>query len=461
MRWSFKKIIVAVICFATVPASAMDLAQAWQLALNHDATYAAARSQYRASMQKLPQARAGLLPQVDGTLTGAYLDSRATGPLNQVYNSTRSAWTLSLTQPIFNWSAIQTYEQSKLVVASAEVQLQLAYQDLLIRVSQAYFDTLTAQDTLEALRAELQSVQEQLAASRQRFELGDATVTDTLEAQARFDLVSANIIAAENDLRNAEDELARIVGRQPPPGSLYALPYDVKIPGPVPNKLDDWTTQASSANLDVVRARIQTRISERDVQIAKSGHYPSVNLTASSTSNTVGNSQVRPFYDGRTIDNSVGITLSIPIYSGGRVNATVVEKAELQQKSVYDLEAARRRSIQISREHFHGVVSGLARIQGLQAAEKSSLSALTANLTGYQVGVRINLDVLNAQQQLFVTKRDLARARYQTVMAGLRLRANSGVLSEADLRTINALLKPPGSPGTGIMHDLKLPRTRR
>ncbi|WP_227870623.1 TolC family protein [Orrella marina] len=172
MRWSFKKIIVAVICCTSVPASAMDLAQAWQLALNHDATYAAARSQYRASMQKLPQARAGLLPQVDGTLTGAYLDSRATGPLNQVYNSTRSAWTLSLTQPIFNWSAIQTYEQSKLVVASAEVQLQLAYQDLLIRVSQAYFDTLTAQDTLEALRAELQSVQEQLAASRQRFELG-------------------------------------------------------------------------------------------------------------------------------------------------------------------------------------------------------------------------------------------------------------------------------------------------
>lgn len=460
MRWSLKKIIVTVICCTSVPVSAMDLGQAWQLALNHDATYAAARAQYRASMQKLPQARAGLLPQVDGSLTGAYIDSRATGPLNQVYNSSRSAWTLSLTQPIFNWSAIQTYEQSKLVVASAEVLLQLAYQDLILRVSQAYFETLTAQDTLEALRAELQSVQEQLAASKQRFELGEATVTDALEAQARFDLVSANIIAAENELRNAEDELARIIGRQPAPGSLFALPYSVRIPAPAPNRLEDWTTQASSANLDVVRARIQTRISEYDVQIAKSGHYPSVNLTASSTSNTVGNSQVRPFYDGRTIDNTVGLTLSVPIYSGGRVSATVVEKAELQQKSVYDLEAARRRSVQLSREYFHGVQSGLARIQGLQAAEKSSLSALTANLTGYQVGVRINLDVLNAQQQLFVTKRDLARARYQAVIAGLRLRANSGVLSEADLMTINGLLRPPGSPGTGIMHDLKLPRTR-
>lgn len=460
-RWPIKNLIVMVICCTAGSAvHAMDLAQAWQLALNYDATYAAARSQYRASMQKQPQALAGLLPQVDGTLTGAYLDSRATGPLNQVYNSGRSAWTLTLTQPIFNWSAIQTFEQSKLVVASAEVQLQLAYQDLLLRVSQAYFDTLTAQDTLEALRAELQSVQEQLAASKQRFELGAATVTDALEAQARFDLVSANIIAAENDLRNTEDALARIVGRQPPPGSLFALPYNVQIPGPMPNKLEDWSQQASLANLEVVRARIQTRISEYDVQIAKSGHYPSVSLTASSTSNTVGNSQVRPFYSGRTIDNSVGVTLSVPIYSGGRVSANVVEKAELQQKSVYDLEAVRRRSIQLSREYFNGVRAGLARIQGLQAAEKSSLSALTANLTGYQVGVRINLDVLNAQQQLFVTKRDLARARYQTVMSGLRLRANSGVLAEADLMTINTLLRPPGSPGTGIVHDLKLPRSR-
>lgn len=461
MRWSFQKIIVAVICCSSVPASALDLAQAWQLGLNHDAVYAAARSQYRATMQKLPQARAGLMPQVDGTLTGAYVDSRATGPLNQVYNSGRSAWTLTLTQPVFNWSAIQTYEQSKLVVASAEVQLQLAYQELLLRVSQAYFDTLTSQDTLETLRAEQQSVKEQLSASRQRFELGEATVTDALEAQARYDLVSANIIAAENDLRNAEDQLARIIGRQPSPGGLFALPYNVNIPAPVPNKLSDWSEQASSANLEVVRARIQTRISDHDIEIAKSGHYPTLNLSASSTSNTLGNSQVRPFYNGRTIDNTIALTLSVPIYSGGRVSANVVEKAELQQKSVYDLEAVRRRSVQLSREYFNGVQAGLARIKGLQAAEKSSLSSLQANLTGYQVGVRINLDVLNAQQQLFVTKRDLARARYQAVMSGLRLRANSGVLSESDLLTINQMLRAPGSPGTGVMHDLTLPRTGR
>jgi len=457
MRWSFSGIIVSMICCIALPAHALDLAQAWQLALGYDATYAAARAQYRAALQKIPQARAGLLPQVDGTLTGAYIDSRATGQLNQVYNSSRSAWTLTLAQPIFDWSAIQTYEKSKLTVASAEIQLQNAYQDLLLRVCQAYFDVLTAQDTLAALRAEQQSVQEQLAAAKQRYGLGEATVTDALEAQARYDLISANIIAAENDLQNAEYELTKLIGRQASPGSLFPLPYTASLPAPKPNKLDAWSNQAANANLEVLIAKIQTKISEYDVQIAKAGHYPTVSLTASSTSNTVGNSQVRPFYDGRTIDNTIGLTLSVPIYSGGRVSATVVEKTELQQKSVFDLEAAKRFSIQKAREYFNGVQSGLARVKGLQAAEKSGLQSLQANVTGYQIGVRISLDVLNAQQQLFTTKRDLARARYQTLMAALRLKAVSGLLTEADLMAINSLLRPPGSPGTGIMHDLKLP----
>jgi outer membrane protein len=431
---------------------ALDLSQAWQLALNNDPTYAASRANYRAQLQKLPQAQAGLLPNMSGSLTGAYLDSRATGPLNQVFTGSRSAWTLALTQPVFNWSALNTFQQSKMVVAAAEISLQLAYQDLMLRLSQSYFDVLTAQDSLAALLAEQQSIGEQLASAKRRFELGNATITDALEAQARFDLISANIISAENEVTNAQDALTRMIGIEPT--NLAALPYTVNLPAPTPNDLSAWSNQASSANLDVVRARIQTRITEYDVEIAKSGHYPTVSLSASSTSNTVGNTQVRPFFDGRTIDNSVGLTLSVPIYSGGGVNATVLEKTELQQKSVFDLEAVRRRSVQLSKQYFNGVKAGLARVKGLQASEKSSLASLQANLTGYDVGVRINLDVLNAQQQLFVAKRDLARARYETLMAGLRLRANSGSLSEADLFAVAQMLRPPGSAGTGIMYDL-------
>jgi len=306
------------------------------------------------------------------------------------------------------------------------------------------------------LRAEKRSIAEQLAASKQRFELGAATVTDALEAQARFDVVSANIIGVENELSNAEDNLARIIGQPPEAKQLFALPYTVNLPEPKPNRLADWSNQAKTASLEVVSSRITTQITEYDIQIAKSGHYPTLSLSASSTSNTVGNSQVRPFFDGRTIDNSVALTLSVPLYSGGGINAQVVEKAELQQKSVYDLEAVRRQSLQLSRQYFNGVRAGLARIKGLQAAEKSSLSALQANITGYNIGVRINLDVLDAQRQLFVIKRDLADARYSTLVTSLRLRANSGVLSEADLLSVNELLKPPGSAGTGVMHDVKL-----
>ena len=169
----------------------------------------------------------------------------------------------------------------------------------------------------------------------------------------------------------------------------------------------------------------------------------------------MGNSQIRPFYDGRTIDNTVGLQMNLPIYSGGGVSAKVTEKAELQQKSVYEMEAARRLAVQLSQQYFNGVNAGLARIKGLEAGEKSSRAALEANRTGYEVGVRINLDVLNAQQQLFVTMRDLARTRYDTLMAGMRLRANSGVLSEEDLMAINRLLKLPGTPGTSILDSLK------
>lgn len=462
MKPMLRSALLACFCLsASLPVYALDLAQAWKLALERDATYASARAQQRASQQKMPQARAGLLPKLEGSVTGTFQDSRATGSLDQVYNHQRAVWTLTLTQPLFNWASIQSYEQSKLIVTNSDVQLQLAYQDLLLRVSQAYFDVLIAQDTLTALKAEQRSVREQLKAARQRFELGEATVTDALEAQARDDLIGASILAAENDLTNAENELARMIGQYPDPGTLYELPYTVTLPGPKPAKLQDWTDQAASANLNVIQARLQSRIAEHDIQIAKAGHYPTVSLSAQATSNSAGNSAVRPIYGGRTIDNSVGLTLTIPLYEGGRINANVVEKAELQQKSVYDLEGQRRLAIQKARQYYNGVQTDLARIKGLQAAEKSGLSALRANLAGYQIGVRINLDVLNAQQQLFVTKRDLSKARYQALMNGLRLRANSGVLSEADLAGINSLLKAPGTPGTGIMHGINLPRAGR
>ena len=232
--------------------AAIDLTQSWQLALMHDPIYAAARANYRAMMEKMPQARSALLPQVAGSAAGGYLDSRANTALGQVYQNSNGAWALTLSQPIFNWSAWQTYEQSKLVVASAEIQLQLAYQDLVLRLGQAYFDVLAAQDTLAALEAEQRANSEQLASAKRRFDMGKATITDTYESQSRYDLVTANIIAARNTVQNAKDILARILGQ--PTDQLSVLPYSVALPSPVPNQLQQWSDQSQTANLEIIRA---------------------------------------------------------------------------------------------------------------------------------------------------------------------------------------------------------------
>lgn len=418
--------------------AAQDLLQTWQAALGNDPVYSAARANYRAGLEKLPQARAGLLPQVTAEAGGAYLEDRSRNWSSSVSRG-RGTWDLALTQPLFNWASWQNFEQSKLTVTDVEVQLQQAYQDLLLRVSDAYFNVLAAQDTLTATEAEKASIAEQLASAKRNFELGTATITDTYEAQSRYDLVMAQELLFQNLLEVRRDQLATIIGA--PPGALAVLPYSVQLPAPQPARLKDWSVQAESASLNVLRAQLQTRIAQRDIEIAKSGHYPTVNLRASSGS--ASDTSMPGPYTGRAINNAVGVTLSIPLYSGGGVSSLVTEKVQLEQKARYDFETARRLAIQFAREHYTGVITGLARVQALEAGEKSSRASVDANRIGYEVGVRINLDVLNAQQQLYATQRDLAQARYNTVISGLRLRATSGILSEADLESINRLLREP------------------
>lgn len=210
---------------------------------------------------------------------------------------------------------------------------------------------------------------------------------------------------------------------------------------PQPARLTDWSDQAQGASLDVLRAQLQTRIAGRDIEIARSGHYPTLNLRASSGSASDG--VLKGTGPGRPIENTVGVTLSIPLYAGGGISSQVTEKVQLEQKARQDYETAKREALRAARQYFNGVVTGLARVRALEAGEKSSRAAVEANQTGYELGVRINLDVLNAQQQLYATQRDLAQARYQTLLDGLRLKANSGTLAETDLDSINRLLRLP------------------
>ncbi|KOF52181.1 hypothetical protein AD428_21910, partial [Achromobacter sp. DMS1] len=210
-----------------------------------------------------------------------------------------------------------------------------------------------------------------------------------------------------------------------------------------PARLNDWSVQAESSNLDVLRAQLQTRIAARGIEIARSGHYPTLALRAASGTSSDAVMDSSATAPGKPINNSIGVVLSIPLYSGGGVSSQVTEQVQLEQKARHDFETARRQAIQAAREYYTGVITGLARIRALEAGEKSSRAAVEANRTGYEVGVRINLDVLNAQQQLYATQRDLALARYGTVLSGLRLKAASGILAESDLEAINRLLREP------------------
>ncbi|CUI05658.1 TolC family outer membrane protein [Massilia antarctica] len=437
--------------FFSLNAQAADLIQVYQQALANDAAFASARAALAAGMERVPQGRSLLLPTVG--LNGSIVknDSDSTpwniGQTVTLANGSRvpvtsgganertTTHTLSLTQPLFRWANWQSYEQSKLQQAQAEAQFAQAQQDLITRVAQAYFDVLAAQDTLELSRAQKTATTEQLASAKRNFEVGTQTITDTHEAQAAYDLVVAQEFAAINDLENKRSALQAIIGTAP--SGLATLKQGVLLASPEPAVIDPWVSSAESQNYGVVGAQLSYELSKREIQKSRAGHYPTLDLTANiSRQNMTGQTQ----QSGRTENKGIGIAYNVPIFNGFAVTSRVRETIALEDKARNDLEATRRNAANVARQAFLGVNSGLAQVKALQAAEVSSNSALESNKLGYQVGVRINIDVLNAQRQLYSTRRDLSRARYDTILNGLRLKSAAGSLREADLVPVNDLL---------------------
>lgn len=444
MRWRSWHALPLVLALFAGQSSAQgrDLMEVWQLALERDPIYAASGFARTAEQERVPQARAQLLPHVTAD-AGAQLDnSRRTRNLSGSESQRRAAWSLALVQPLFDLPAWNTLQQADFFASQADIAYRMAYQDLLLRTAQAYFDVLAAQDSLRALLSEKAAIETQLRAAQQSFELGATTITDAHEAQARLDLVSASEINLRNELQLAEDALARIIAERP--GELAVLARDAALPAPEPNRLDDWATQASHAGLSVANADLQTRIAQKELDIARGQHAPTVDFVARTGS--ASDYGMNGYRSGpRSLDSTVGVQLSIPLFTGGSISSRVREQTSRLQQSRALLENTRREAVQAAQRYFNGVVSGLSQVAALEAAERSSQAALQANRTGYEVGVRINIDVLNAEQQLYVTQRALARARYDTLMDGLRLKAAAGILQDADLAAINELLTPPES----------------
>jgi outer membrane protein len=450
-----KPLIAVLIASAifSLDAQAADLIQVYQQALANDAVYGSARASLAVGRERVPQGRAGLLPSVglSGSYTrndnnfspfneGATITSPTTGVTGIVgsngVNVNSNQYTLALSQPLFRWDRWQTYEQSKLQQSLTEAQFAQAQQDLITRVSQAYFDVLAAQDTLETTRAQKAATTEQLASAKRNFEVGTQTITDTHEAQAAYDLVVAQEFAALNDLENKKSALQAIIGTAPT--TLAPLKTGVALASPQPALIEPWVSSAESQNYSVLVSQLALELAKRDIQRNRAGHYPSLDLVASSTHNKVSGQTLQ---SGSTNNKAIGVQWSVPIFSGFAVTSKVRESIALEDKARNDLESTRRTAALVARQSYLGVNSGLAQVKALEAAEISSQSALESNKLGYQVGVRINIDVLNAQRQLYSTRRDLSRARYDTIMNGLRLKAASGSLREADLVPVNNLLQ--------------------
>jgi outer membrane protein len=418
---------------------AQNLVELYRSARDYDAAYQSARSLYDANLYRAEQAKAGILPQAGLSMGVSRTNYENNNPVVD-RNFPQQSATLSASQPLYrpgNWA---TYEQGKQQVELSKAQLEAAEQDLIVRTSQLYFDVLAAQDTLAFVRAQKAAVAEQLASAKRNFEVGTSTITDSREAQARYDLVIAQELAAENDLRVKKIALDQLVGR--PDAQPRPLVAPTNLPPLVPADVNTWVQQSEAVHPSIRQAEASLEVAKLEINKAEAGHKPTVDLTASygAQRNPQGSASSLNTLNSRANTTTVGLALNLPLFAGFATQNRIRETLSLEEKARSDLDVARRSVALNTRTAYFGVLSGQGQVKALEAAEASSQSALDANRLGYQVGVRINIDVLNAQSQLFQTKRDLAVARYNVLLGGLRLRQANGTLTPEDLLLINSLL---------------------
>ena len=434
-----RQLLLAAVGLVFGTAWAQSLQDVYEAARGYDAAYLAARAQTDSAQYRAAQARALNLPNVAGvgSLTRAETNPppSVSNPSGSSFGATTTALSINGRQPLFNRPNDATVSQAQRALESAQADLQIAEQELVVRTAQTYFDVLVAQDTLAAAQASKKAIGEQLASAKRNFEVGTATITDTREAQARFDLATATEIAADNDLRTKGIALDQLIGRTDVKARPLAAP--VTLPSLVPAAVDEWVSQSQAVHPTVRKADLALAIAKLETEKARAGHLPTVDAVASIGGNRVSGGAATT---GNTTAASLGVQVNVPIFSGYSVQNRIKETLSLEERSRNDLEAARRGVAQGTRVVFVGYQSGQAQVKALEAAESSSKLALEATQLGYRVGVRVNLDVLNAQTQLFTTQRDLSKARYDVLLGGLRLRQASGTLQPGDVTGVNALL---------------------
>jgi outer membrane protein len=430
---------VVLIAFSGVAARAAHaetLMDAYQAARGFDTAFESAQANYDASVSRGEQLRAGFLPSASLT-AGATTTSTDFSP-GSVRTLPNQNIGINAAQPLYRPINRINFDEGQRQIDVYRAMLDTAAQDLMIRTSQAYFDVLAAKETLGFLGAQKAAVAEQLASAKRAFDVGTATITDTREAQARYDLVVAQEVAADNDLRVKQLALDQVTGQTDVKPAPLALP--VTLPDLPPRSYPQWVDMARESQPAVRQAQLALELARLEVKKAKDGNLPTVDLVAGYNLQRNPNGTAIAQNGVQTRSASIGVQFNMPIFAGFAIQNRVRETLSLEEKAAADLETIRRNVAQTTRTIFFGAVSAAGQVKALEAAEASSQSALDANRLGYQVGVRINIDVLNAQSQLFQTKRDLAQARYNVLLGNLRLRQAAGTLNPQDLQNISALL---------------------
>ncbi|MFZ2297332.1 MAG: channel protein TolC [Burkholderiales bacterium RIFCSPLOWO2_12_FULL_64_99] len=434
---------------SSLGAQAENLIDLYQSARGYDAAFLAAKSQFDAAQFKADQARSLQRPSVNlqATVKRNRLESSLPdtpngfgGTTSYDSTSTNSQLAVAARQPLFNMGNAAKVSQAEASLNAAQADLKMAEDDLVARLAQGYFNVLAAQDVLATAKDNKKALAEQLASAKRSFEVGNSTITDTREAQARFDLATAQEIAATNDLRVKHIALDQLVGRADVKPNPLRTPVNLETLDP--GQIDPWVQNTGTAPM-VRKAEVGLKVAQLEVDNARAGHMPTLDAVAQVARTHIDSTNaLAKAQSGAGTAGSIGLEFNMPLYAGHAIQNRVRETLSLQDKAERDLDNARR-SVELgTRQAYSGVQSGLAQVKAYEAAESSAKLALEATQLGYRVGVRINKDVLDAQTQLTNTQKDLYKARYDVIIGAIKLRQAAGTLTANDLAELNKLVAP-------------------
>lgn len=422
---------------AVAPAMAADLIEIYRAARDNDPAWRAAQASREAGIEKATQGRALLLPTLGLSAATSESDQQVITPsASNDYRYGTDSYSLQLTQPLYRKQNSAAYAQGVAGANIAEQELELARQGLMLRVTRAYFDVLAAQDVLDFAETFKSTIGRQLTLARRNFSVGSATLVDVHEAQARYDLAAAQLITATNDLEVSKEALRLLTGAAPVVLARLAATLELRPPDPA--DMEQWVQSATTHSPRLKAQEQAVEIARREVERNSGGHHPTLDLIAARNWSDAGGSTQG--FAMETTTNQIGLQLQVPLYQGGGISSRVREAAARLDEADQRLEQARREVAQSVRETYLAVINGMARVRALEQARASNERALESTVIGYERGVRTGVDVLNAQRELFLTRRDLAQARYDYLVSHLRLKAATGMLQEPDLEDINRVL---------------------